>query len=390
MPSTSTLVDSIYTRRVSAGECYPPDLVKSLFVISGFVITSVVLRDLAAGKFSLREFWIRRARRIIPPLIPVLLVSLAIGWVLLMPGEFLKFGTSLASQAIFGSNFHFLHNSSYFAAPAQTKLLLHTWSLSVEEQFYVVYPLVLLALMRLHRPIWLLGLLLLVSLGVSIQLSLSNPAAAFYLPHSRAWELLLGAAIAFYVAHEHHWHPPHWLRELLALGGLISMLVAMTWFDHNTRFPGAAALLPCLGAAAFIYANTHTHTYVGRVFSIRPVLYLGLASYALAAAGVRPSNAVWAGSMGCGTDGLPAVSPFLPFTGRPDQKATHVCLQQNRDPTGTGFDDRGRGCRQGNRHRQRRVGAFLTQSGGTLHRVATQVPGMQSPKKGQIRRCLPA
>ncbi len=241
----------------------------------------MVLRDLAAGKFSLREFWTRRARRIIPPLIPVLLVSLAIGWVLLMPREFLKFGTSLASQAIFGSNFHFLHNSGYFAAPAQTKLLLHTWSLSVEEQFYVVYPLVLLALMRLHRPIWLLGLLLLVSLGVSIQLSLSNPAAAFYLPHSRAWELLLGAAIAFYVAYEHHWHPPALAARTAGFRRPHLHVGRNDVVRPQYPLPRCSRPAALSGCCRF-HLRQYPHTYLRRAgLSIRPVVYLGLASYAL-------------------------------------------------------------------------------------------------------------
>ncbi len=251
------------------------------FVISGFVITSVVLRDMAENRFSLKRFWARRARRIVPPLLPVLLTALLIGWYLLMPREFLKFGTSLASQAIFGSNFHFLHNSGYFAAPAQTKLLLHTWSLSVEEQFYIAYPLVMLLLMRLKRPLWFILVLLLASLAVSVGLTLSRPTAAFYLPQSRAWELLLGATIAFHVAHEHHWHAPRWLREILAWTGLLLMALSLFMLDHNTRFPGAAALLPCLGAALFIYANTHTHTTPGQLFSLRPVVYIGLISYSL-------------------------------------------------------------------------------------------------------------
>ncbi|BAN69802.1 acyltransferase family protein [endosymbiont of unidentified scaly snail isolate Monju] len=247
------------------------------FVISGFVITSVILRDHAQGRFSLRDFWLRRARRILPPLLPVMLFSALAAWFVLMPRELAKFGNTLASQALFASNIHFYHNSGYFDAPAQSNLLLHTRSLSVEEQFYILYPLLLLLLLPRRRLLPVLPLLAAASFATSIWLTHNDPVGAFYLPHSRAWELLLGALLAWQAEREKA--PP--LAGVAGTTGLLMIFVACWWFDDNTRFPGLAALLPAGGAALVILAGNHGTPMATRLLARRPLVGIGLVSYSL-------------------------------------------------------------------------------------------------------------
>ncbi len=262
------------------------------FVISGFLITSLIIKDLQNGKFTLVNFWERRARRIVPAMLVVVFTTLAAGWFLLLPSDYMELGRSAAWQAVFGANIHFWLNTGYFAGPAEEQALLHTWSLAVEEQFYMVVPLLLLGLFRIPAFRSRNIMLLMFAAGIAISLAISiygverHPSAAFYLLPARAWELLCGAFVALV--------PPVWLprsrlsRESLSLLGLVSILLPFWLYTKTTPFPGLAAVLPCFGTAMFIWASSSDHgstpgklPAVARLLSMRPIVFIGIISYSL-------------------------------------------------------------------------------------------------------------
>ncbi len=169
------------------------------FVISGYLITGILLSDLSADRFSLGRFYERRARRILPALIAMLLLSLPFAVWLLLPGQLVDFGESVLSVTVFLSNVHFWQSTNYFAEAASLQPLLHTWSLAVEEQFYLLYPLVLGLVWRFARSALVPALVVMAtaSFAVSVWASHAMPVANFYLLPTRAWELLAGALCVF-------------------------------------------------------------------------------------------------------------------------------------------------------------------------------------------------
>lgn len=250
------------------------------FVISGYLITGILLRETGASGLSIAAFYERRIRRILPALFAMLLAVLAAGWFLLLPQEFNDLGNALAAATFFYSNYHFMGEAGYFAAPAETQPLLHTWSLAVEEQFYIVFPLLLTALVRFgrHRLTLMLAALAAISLGYGIWLVGAWPESAFYSTPARAWELLLGALLA---AQPVGRTLPRAAVELLAAAGCLGILAAVLAYDRATPFPGLAALLPCLGTAAAIRAGEHASTATGRLLASPLPRLTGLISYSL-------------------------------------------------------------------------------------------------------------
>jgi peptidoglycan/LPS O-acetylase OafA/YrhL len=259
------------------------------FVISGFLITRLLAADIAADRFSLVQFYERRVRRIWPAFLAVVAATSIVATFLLMPGALVEFAHSVLSSTVFASNILFYLETDYWSAPAHTKPLLHTWSLSVEEQFYIVFPLLLWGLFKLERA-WttrirvVLGVLAVVSLIACVVATGARSAddeagaAAFYLAPFRAWELLAGALLALEVL------PPlrrRLWRELAAAAGLIAIGVAVFSFDDGTAFPGAAALLPVVGASLIVYAGQGGDSLVARALSRRPVVFVGHISYSL-------------------------------------------------------------------------------------------------------------
>lgn len=250
------------------------------FVISGYLITGLILKELDAGKFHITEFWERRVRRILPALAVVVAASLAAGWCLFFPQDFKELGRSVLALAAFVSNVYFYFGEGYFAPGAEVKPLLHTWSLAVEEQFYLLFPFLLLAVWRnsRRRLIPLLLILGAVSFGLSIDFSYAHPRANFYLLPSRAWELLTGGLLAALPARP---AARPWICEAASLGGLGAVFAAVILYSSHTRFPGLSAALPCFGTAAIIWSNGSALTGAGRLLAARPLVFIGKISYSL-------------------------------------------------------------------------------------------------------------
>lgn len=254
------------------------------FVISGYVIALSLHDDLEQGRFSVWRFYAKRIRRIFPALFVTVAVTAIFAYLLLLPSFFLDFSKSLLAAAVFLSNLYFWQASGYFAADAVFRPLLHTWSLSVEEQFYLFMPLATFVIYRYLGRRWLLILVpsILASLTLSAYASATAPTANFFLLPTRAWELLLGAALAL------GRFPPmtsRWLAEALGLIGLAMIAFAVLSFDEATAFPGLNALYPCLGTALLIYAGqertARARPLATALLSLRPLVFIGLISYSL-------------------------------------------------------------------------------------------------------------
>lgn len=248
------------------------------FVISGFLISGILTRDIQAGRFRITEFYRRRVLRIFPALFVVLAAVTAATFAAMLPGEMIRYARSLGATILFGSNILFWSEAGYFDQASHIKPLLHTWSLAIEEQFYILWPLLLLLTARARRgvTVGVIAAITLISLGVSIVMVGNSPTDAFYWLPARAWELSIGALVAT-MAHSIRWR---WLNEALGVIGLGMILYAIKFYNQETAFPGAAALVPCLGAALLI-ATGATGTWVARLLSIRPVTFIGKISYSL-------------------------------------------------------------------------------------------------------------
>ena len=249
------------------------------FVISGYVITLSLLGDLVAGKFSILAFYERRVRRIFPALIFTFILCWLAAWLLFLPADFVDFSNSLLSSATFVSNIYFWKNSGYFDTSAQLRPLLHTWSLSVEEQFYVFMPIAVYLTHRFLRARWLLAFVpvLLASFALSAFATYTAPTANFFVLPTRAWELLLGALLVF----AHLPAARGRIAEALALCGAALIAFAIVAYSDETPFPGVSALAPCVGAVLLIYAGTHAQTSVGRLLTLPPIVFIGKISYSL-------------------------------------------------------------------------------------------------------------
>lgn len=252
------------------------------FVISGFLITTILKESIESGTFSLIEFYDRRIRRIFPALFTIYLVTLAVGLIVLMPDELQALGESLLASAGFSANIHFHEQAGYFDAPSIAKPLLHTWSLSVEEQFYFIWPLAMLAVTRHVRPhLWLPLLLTASALSLAYteaEILWGNAERAFYMPHARAWELMMGALLAMTSQRIVIGKAS---RELMAGAGLLLIGGSIVLLSENQDFPGINALFPCLGAALLITAGMKAPTNIGRLLSTGPFVFVGLISYSV-------------------------------------------------------------------------------------------------------------
>ena len=248
------------------------------FVISGYLITSIIYDEMQRGRFSPAGFYERRIRRILPALFVVCLTCVPFAWFWMEPTQFIDFSQSLIAVNLFVSNIFFWREAGYFATASELKPLLHTWSLAVEEQFYVLFPLALLLLARLQRKALLVLSLIvaLISLGAAQWASKAQPDSNFYLLPYRIWELEVGVILALgagtWIKRE------GWLAEAISVCGLAMITVAVFWFDKSTPFPSVWALIPVLGTA-FIIAASGPRNFVGRMLSLPPLVGIGLISY---------------------------------------------------------------------------------------------------------------
>ncbi|HET9244775.1 MAG TPA: acyltransferase family protein, partial [Xanthobacteraceae bacterium] len=253
------------------------------FVISGFLITSLITADLKVGSFSLLAFYQRRIRRIFPAMLVVLAASLVAGYFFLLPGDYTSLGVSAAYSAASLSNWYFLQNTGYFDRVADMLPLLHMWSLSVEEQFYLVWPLLLAAFFFIARKeaVVIAALICAVVIGglwLSVQRTGTDPKSAFFLAHLRAWELALGALLVFL--------PPlrksvsRWKNELPTIIGVALIAISVLTLSREHLFPGLNAVPACVGAALIIWPRG-SESLVGHMLSLPAMRFIGLISYSL-------------------------------------------------------------------------------------------------------------
>jgi peptidoglycan/LPS O-acetylase OafA/YrhL len=245
------------------------------FVISGYLITSILINELDQGNFSIARFYERRARRILPALFFVMLCCIPFAWIWMLPSELKDFSESIIAVVFFSSNIFFWFEEGYFAPAAELKPLLHTWSLAVEEQYYMFFPIFLMFAWRFgrNRVFWSICLIAIISLLASEWGWRNKPNANFYLAPTRAWELLAGSTCAFWLSGREQQS-----SNLLSFGGLALIVFAIFYYDDLTPFPSAYALAPVLGAALIILFGG-AGTWTANLLSMRGFVGVGLISY---------------------------------------------------------------------------------------------------------------
>jgi len=250
------------------------------FVISGYLITSIILSEMEQGKFSIVNFYERRARRILPALFFVMAATLPFAWMWLIPSEFKDFSKSIVAVMLFSSNILFWQTSGYFDAALDSKPLLHTWSLAVEEQYYVLFPIFLLFAWRLgRRNLAALVLMLVVASLVLAQFTTAaEPDASFYLLPTRGWELGIGALAAIYMGRHGGIDIARTWSECLGMLGFVLIAASMVLYDEHTPFPSVYTLAPTLGTALIIL-YCRPATVVGWLLTRKAMVGIGLVSY---------------------------------------------------------------------------------------------------------------
>lgn len=249
------------------------------FVISGFLITLVILEDLAGGKFSFANFYARRIRRIFPALLVLLAACLLVGWLSFFGSEFRLLGKDVAGGAAFVFNYVLLASSGYFATASESRPLLHLWSLAIEEQFYIVWPLLLYLASKLRTNLlWVLLAITVGSFALNLRINAASDAA-FYLPWARAWELGAGGSLALVLAFRRA--PVNRVaREAMAAGGLLLIFAAIFLLDSSHTYPGVLTIAPVAGALLLIIAGSDA--FLNRwVLANRLLVGIGLISYSL-------------------------------------------------------------------------------------------------------------
>jgi len=250
------------------------------FVISGFLITTIIVRDIKEGKFSILNFYERRVRRLFPALIFMLASTSVASLFFLIPGDLLEYAQSAIYALLFLANIFFYQNIGYFNEAAELKPLLHTWSLGIEEQFYLFFPFFMIIFYtNFSKSVWIILLVSLVTVSFGLGVFLAGTSAGFYLPITRMWELGIGALLA--VAHSNIKLTDRRTADLIGILGL-SMIVAIYWrASSSDPWPGFLALVSCLGAAAVIISGSNARSITAKLLSAPPLVGLGRISYSL-------------------------------------------------------------------------------------------------------------
>ena len=250
------------------------------FVISGYLIASIIIAEKEAGVFSFARFYERRVRRIAPALCAVLLLCAPFAWLWMLPHDMKEFSKGMVATVLFVSNILFANTGGYFDDASELNPLIHTWSLAVEEQYYLLFPAFLIFTWRLGRR-WVVSLIAItatVSLAVATHDAATGANAAFYLFHTRVWELLIGVLLAFRFNAVKPSAPDRAVNELSGVLGLAMIVYAVLAFDQYTPFPGLYAVVPVIGAGLIIQCATQA-TLVGRCLGSRALVGIGLISY---------------------------------------------------------------------------------------------------------------
>lgn len=249
------------------------------FVISGFLITRILITEVGEGRFSLLNFYERRARRILPVLFVVIVCTMPFAWWLMLPPALEDYAGSVFTSVLYTSNFWFWSSDSYWGQASALKPLLHTWSLSVEEQFYLLAPWLVILLARRTKLLEAVMIVLLLgSFAIAEIWSRGAPESAFYLLPARAWELLVGGILAAWILRV-KLHVSQRVKEMVSAVGLMMVVLPMMLLDSQMRHPSFLTLIPVIGTALVIFASQSTH--VGRCLSLKPVVWLGLLSYSI-------------------------------------------------------------------------------------------------------------
>lgn len=248
------------------------------FVISGFLITTIIRRDMANGEFSLASFYDRRVRRIVPALFAMVAIVVAATAIIFLPADFRRFAQSAGALAVFMSNMEFWRELGYFDVNGQAKPLLHTWSVSVEEQYYLFFPLLLLALrsLRVRAALLVVGLLFCASLFFCIWCAVHAPSVGFFWIFPRFWQLALGAILAMAPV-----NLSNRLCSMLGVAALAVMVLAFGFLNARLPYPGYLALVPSLAAAALIASGQKGQGPAYRLLALPPLVWVGRISYSL-------------------------------------------------------------------------------------------------------------
>jgi len=252
------------------------------FVISGFLITQTIQKDIRANKFTIKHFYIKRIRRIVPALFVTTFVTILFALFILPVIELKEFSLSLFNVSTFTSNIFFWKHVDYFSVAAELKPLLHTWSLGIEEQFYILFPIFMLLTKNQTYKKILFWILLFLFLSFALNVSptaIDHPAANFFLPVTRFWELFIGAALALSI--QYISNDSKYLNNIIALSGLLLILLPMIFLNQHSTFPGINALYPVTGAALIIYSGSRHMTFVSSILSNKYIRYIGLISFSL-------------------------------------------------------------------------------------------------------------
>lgn len=252
------------------------------FVISGYLITQSIQQDIKKNIFTIKSFYIKRIRRIIPALFTITFATIVAALFILPIYELEEFALSVMSVSTFSSNIFFWQNLDYFSVSSELKPLLHMWSLGIEEQFYILFPLLMLFLAKLkdNKIIFLLFLFFMLSFLLNISsFAIANPTANFFLPITRFWELLAGSMLAISIKDVEHKNIL--LNNILAFFGFMLVILPIFLLDKYSIFPGYNALYPVLGASIIIYTGYQKQTYISGILSSQIIRYVGLISYSM-------------------------------------------------------------------------------------------------------------